>query len=116
MNLFRKRPPRTLFEVLVARAGVVKGARVATFVIAMSVAMEMEERHTGERGGEWAMERFAEATGYSRAKAYRDQALYREVVTEFPDVLDLIERMRELRVVQRQRSIESVDVTAVLVA
>lgn len=114
MNLFKARPPRTMFELMIARGGIVRGSRVSTFIIAVAFVIATDEAKSGVRGGRRTMEQYAEAIGYSEAAVYRQLRLYRELVPEYPDVVDLIEELRSLQEQQRERSIEGVDASGLL--
>ncbi len=78
------RPPRTVLELCVARAGLLKGAKLAEFVCAWAIA-------TRSVGHTLGIEEFSEwwAEGYSRRTAYNRLREFRAVFPEFetPHVL-----------------------------
>ncbi len=73
----KRRAPRTLLELVVARQGLRKGASTMGFIVAWSVASKAE-------GGPITLEQYAAYWKDSRPTAFRHQARFREC---FPDEL-----------------------------
>lgn len=68
----RRRPARTIAELCVARAGILKGARVQAFIASWTIASQ-------SMGKPITLEEYADWWKESRATAYRHQARFREV-------------------------------------
>jgi hypothetical protein len=67
-----KRPPQTIIEVCLARAGVMKGARVASFNSLWAIASQRLDRPI-------TVADYAEYYGESERNVYRHLASFREV-------------------------------------
>lgn len=67
-----RRAPKTVMELCIARAGVLKGARVAQFIAQWTIA-------TQSVGHPITLEEYAEWWHESRATSFRHQARFREV-------------------------------------
>ena len=66
------RQPRTIMEVCISRAGVLKGARVASFIASWAIASQALDR-------EITLEEYADWWNENERTAYRHQASFREV-------------------------------------
>lgn len=77
-----KRAPTTLLEHCLARAGLVKGGRVASVIAGWAIASE-------NVGHELTLQEYREWWRMSERTAYREQAIFREAFPEFstPQVL-----------------------------
>lgn len=78
MSAMAKREARTVMEVCVAKKGVLKGARVASFIVSWCIASQA-------LGREITLEEYADWWKESERTAYRHQADFREVFPQWPN-------------------------------
>lgn len=72
MSPMPRREPRTIMEVCIAQKGVVKGARVCSFIVQWCIA-------SNALGREISIEEYADWWKEHVRTAYREQARFREV-------------------------------------